>query len=328
MWLLPRERRRRPHDTHLVPAKGPRGLAADAQAHDPYERPEFAPDQAREIVRYLSDHHGLAPDEARPYFYRAEKRPQLENIEAGELKETCVRCHIGARFFTQRRTEEEWDLLKGMHIGYFPVIEFQTFRSASPLAGDAPAENAGSEWRADRVLKTLKADYPLETPEWKRYRAKGTGRGIAGRWLLKTHQPGEGPASGVVTFAKAGDDYTYSAEILLADGSRHQREGKGVLYGGYSWRGSSNGDGLGELREVLMLSDDGSKLEGRIFSGTYGELGLDATLVRLGGRSANCRRLASLGEGGRGNGFGHDHGRELHGRHPHRRSRFSARACP
>ncbi len=242
----------------------------------------LTPDQARAIVRYLSDHHGLAPEEARPYFYRAEKRPQLENIEEGELKETCVRCHIGARFFTQRRTEEEWDLLKGMHIGYFPVIEFQTFRGASPLAGDAPAENTGSEWRADRVLETLKADYPLETPEWKRYKAKGTGRGIAGRWLLITHQPGEGPASGIVTFDKAGDDYTYSAEILLVDGSRHQREGKGVLYGGYSWRGSSNGDGLGELREVLMLSEDGSKLEGRIFSGTYGELGLDATLVRLG----------------------------------------------
>jgi len=266
----------------------------------------LSPDEARQIVRYLSDHHGLAPEEARPYFYRAEKRPQRETFEDEEMTQTCVRCHLGARFLTQRRTPEEWDLLKGMHIGYFPVVEFQTFRGASPLAGDAPSQGNGDgngngkEWRADRVLAKLAKLYPLETPEWKRFQAKGAARGIAGRWLLTTHQPGKGPVSGVLTVTKAGDDYTYSGEVLLADGAQHRREGKGVLYAGYSWRGRSTGDGLGEVREVLMLSADGSELEGRFFHGTYGELGLDVTMSRLGEDpriSAVLPRSASAGSG-------------------------------
>lgn len=243
---------------------------------------DLSAEQARAIVRYLSDHHGLAPAEERPYFYRAEKRPQLETIEDKDTEETCVRCHLGARFLTQRRTKEEWELLKGMHIGYFPLIEFQTFRGPSPLSGDAPASEASEEWRADGVIEKLAKDYPLDTPEWRAFKAKGAPRPLDGRWLLVTHQPGKGPAAGVVTMAKSGDDYTYRGEIRLADGSRHSRSGKGVLYGGYSWRGSSEGDGLGNQREVLMLSDDGAMLEGRFFAGTFGELGLDVRLERLG----------------------------------------------
>ncbi len=240
---------------------------------------DLTPDQARQIVRYLSDHHGLAPEEARPYFYQAEERPHLESFpDNKELEETCVRCHTAARFLTQRRTAEEWDLLNGMHVGYFPVTEFLAFRGPTPTSGDT----SKSEWRSDRVLKELAKRYPLVTPEWKAFQAKGSGRGVAGRWLLQTHQPGEGPVSGIVTISKAGEDYTYTADTLLPDGSRHTREGKGVLYAGYSWRGTSKGTGLGELREVLMLSDDGSTLTGRLFHGTYGELGLDATLTRLG----------------------------------------------
>ncbi|HSF16399.1 MAG TPA: quinohemoprotein amine dehydrogenase subunit alpha [Vicinamibacteria bacterium] len=246
---------------------------------------DLSPEQARGIVRYLADHHGLAPEEARPYFYAAENRPKLENIEDEEIRDTCVRCHLGARFLTQRRTKEEWELLKGMHIGYFPLIEFQTFRAASPLAGDSPSEGGenGTGWRADRVLDKLAKTYPLETPEWKRFAAKRSKRTLEGRWLLRTHQPGRGPASGVVSMVLQGEDYVYEGDIVLADGSRRRREGKGVLYAGYTWRGTSHGEGLGELREVLMLSEDGSKLAGRFFEGTFGELGLDVSLERLGG---------------------------------------------
>ncbi len=61
-----------------------------------------------------------------------------------------------------------------------------------------------------------------------------------------------------------------------------RREGKGILYAGYSWRGSSKGTGLGELREVLMLSEDGTEIEGRFFRGAYSEIGFDVKLTRLG----------------------------------------------
>lgn len=243
---------------------------------------DLSPDQARAIVRYLADHHGLAPEEERPYFYRAEKRPQLESMKDEEIEQTCVRCHLGARFLTQRRTEEEWGLLKGMHMGYFPIIEFQTFRGepndGEPEGAAAPA----TEWRVDRVLRKLAKDYPLETSAWRSFQAKGAPRSIEGRWLLATHEPGKGPVAGVVTLRREDDDYAYAGEIVLADGTRHPREGKGVLFGGYSWRGTSSGAGLGDLHEVLILSEDGNELSGRFYAGAFGELGLEVRLSRLG----------------------------------------------
>lgn len=251
---------------------------------------DLTPAQAREIVRYLSDHHGLAPEEARPFFYRAEKRPRIEKFEDEELSATCVRCHLGARFATQRRTTEEWNLLKGMHIGYFPVIESQTFRGPSPMNDGGvfgPDSNVGdgSKWRADRVLAKLAEAYPFDTPAYRSFRAKQSTRQIAGSWILKSHIPAQGPVSGVVTFEGADGDYTYSAELTRADGTAITRTGEGVLYGGYSWRGRSSAPNAGpasELREVMMLSKDSSKLTGRWFYGTYGELGADVSLTRLG----------------------------------------------
>jgi quinohemoprotein amine dehydrogenase len=268
----------------------------------------LTPEQAREAVRYLSDHHGLAPEEERPVFYRAEKRRQLETFEGEDelVEQTCVRCHPGASFMTQRRTKEEWALLKGMHLGYFPVIEYQTFRGPSESAGDSSEESGTdgeedpSRWRVDIVLDKLALKYPLETPEWKSFRAKGAGPGPEGRWLLSTHLTGKGPASGVIDITGQNGDYTYRGEIRLANGTTHERTGKGVLYGGYSWRGSSNGSGLGERRDVLMFSEGGRSMTGRFFNGVFGELGIDVTLTRLGNDpevSAVWPRSAKVGAG-------------------------------
>ena len=245
---------------------------------------DLTPDQARQVVRYLSDNHGLAPEESRPYFYHAEKRPQREIIADQQIVDTCVRCHTGARFMTQRRTSEEWKLLKGMHIGYFPVIESQTFRGPSPLADpDAyDLDDIENKWRADVVLEKLASQFPFETPEWKAYRAKGSTREIEGQWLLKSREIGKGPITGIVVFSGSEGNYTYTAQINLSDGRTIEREGRGVLYGGFSWRGRSTGPVFGERREVMMLSSDGSQLSGRLFYGSYGELGVDISLKRIG----------------------------------------------
>jgi quinohemoprotein amine dehydrogenase len=258
-------------------------------------RVQLSPDQAKEVVRYLSNEHGLAPAEARSIFYRAEKRPQLETAVSQEVGETCNRCHLAAWYLSQRRTKEEWGLLKGMHLGYFPIIEFQTFRGpapgeqgpddaphAQPAAASAPPSKDDERWRVDRVLDYLAEHYGLETPEWKEFRSKKGGVDLAGRWLLTTHQPSKGLISGTYTFEKSADGYTSRADLRLADGTAERRTGKGVLYSDLSWRGLSDGPALKDQREVLMLSDDGSELSGRFFRGEYGELGLDVRLVRLG----------------------------------------------
>ena len=110
--------------------KAPEGWGATLKRMLRTGQVQLSPEQAKEIVRYLSDHHGLAPAEARPVFYRAEKRPVHDKIFDYEVRVTCTACHIGARFLSQRRSEEEWMLLKGMHLGYFPIVEYQGFRSA------------------------------------------------------------------------------------------------------------------------------------------------------------------------------------------------------
>ena len=244
----------------------------------------LSPDQAREVVRYLSDHHGLAPEEARPFFHRAERRPVLETEADREIEVTCMRCHLAARYATQRRSPEEWDLLKGMHLGYFPVVESQTFRGGGGEDPDGlePEDPNTDSWRVDRVLRKLSDRYPLVTPEWRAFQAKKGQRSLEGRWLVNAHVPSRGEITGEVSFASKGTGYGYEARLIDPDGESIRRSGEGFLYGGYTWRGRSSGEELGELREVFMLSDDGSSLSGRAFRGAFGELGLDVRLVRLG----------------------------------------------
>ena len=43
----------------------------------------FEPAEARDVLRYLSDHHGLAPEEAKPAAFEVERR-QIEYTYAGD----------------------------------------------------------------------------------------------------------------------------------------------------------------------------------------------------------------------------------------------------
>jgi quinohemoprotein amine dehydrogenase len=85
------------------------------------------PEEARQIVKYLSNSHGLAPEEARPAFYEAEKRVIDEKLPDESLRATCILCHSLGRVLSQRRSREEWELLGNMHVGLFPVVSFHAF---------------------------------------------------------------------------------------------------------------------------------------------------------------------------------------------------------
>ena len=138
----------------------------------------------------------------------------------------------------------------------------------------------------DQVLDQLKEKYPFETTAWRSYRAKGPGPGIAGRWFFRGSQPGSGPIGGIVEFRPddgSEGNYGYEANLVHADGTAERRLGAGVLYGGFSFRGRARGDRLEQRRAALLLSDDGQTLTGRLFSGRFGEDGLDVTLTRATG---------------------------------------------
>src|SRR5438132_13251512 len=100
---------------------------------------KLQPTEAREIVRYLADHHGLAPDEAKPAAFEVE-REQIDFKYSGdkETERTCTNCHSMGRVISQRRTKEEWELLIAMHRGYYPLSDFQAFRRLGPPPRDQP----------------------------------------------------------------------------------------------------------------------------------------------------------------------------------------------
>src|SRR5262249_49975734 len=54
------------------------------------------PEEARDILRYLSNNNGLAPEEAKPVFWEAEhrlSRDQSDKIPDDALQHTCNYCH-------------------------------------------------------------------------------------------------------------------------------------------------------------------------------------------------------------------------------------------
>jgi quinohemoprotein amine dehydrogenase len=91
------------------------------------------PESARQVLRYLANHQGLAPSEAEPGRFVVERRSDDWQYAANDSTDrTCRACHSMGRVILQRRTGEEWGLLVAMHRGYSPGVDFQGFRGGSP----------------------------------------------------------------------------------------------------------------------------------------------------------------------------------------------------
>jgi len=246
------------------------------------------PAQARETLRYLSNELGLAPEEARPARFEVERRLVDFTYSDKDTHKTCSLCHSIGRAMLQRRTKEEWDLLVAMHRGYYPLVDFQGFRSMAPLPTEPGPDGRPPDRRqpVDKALDHLKAAFPLRTPEWADWSANRRLPRLAGRWALRGHEPGFGPVFGEVEMtAKPGtdDEFTTVARYVSPrDGPTVERRGQGIVYTGFQWRGRSTA-GEDTRREVMSVERDGQAISGRWFSGAYDEKGQDVTLTRLGG---------------------------------------------
>src|SRR6202049_2977079 len=76
----------------------------------------LTPPEARSMVKYLSAKHGLAPEEARPVLYDAERRIHDETKVASEsVRKACTKCHGLARTFSWRRSLDDWKELASTH---------------------------------------------------------------------------------------------------------------------------------------------------------------------------------------------------------------------
>ena len=227
------------------------------------------PEEAREILRYLSNNNGLAPEEAKPAFWEAEHRmfrDQSDKIPDDALQHTCNYCHTIGRVLTQRRTRDDYEKLINMHLGLFPGAEnqlrprrpggpqaevpaaFYAPTGGNPSVAAAAPEPVNTNMRADgkdpadAAIDYLSKAQPLMTPEWAAWKAVMRSPKLEGKWMLTGYQQGKGRIFGTVTI-EAGpspDDFVTKVDIeYTSTGAAVSRTGKGIIYTGYSWRGRS-----------------------------------------------------------------------------------------
>ena len=248
------------------------------------------PSDAREVVKYLSDHLGLAPEEAKPGAFEVERRLIDYKYSANtDTENVCSSCHSMGRVILQRRTEDDWNLLVAMHRGWYPLVDGQVFRRFGP-----PSREPGPDGRPpdnrhpmDKALAHLKSAFPLTTPEWSAWSATMRSPRIEGTWALSGDEPGEGPVYGrvIVKAGAAPDEFTTDVRYTYARSGRTvTRAGRVLIYTGYQWRGRTTvgGDDATSLREVMFVERDWQTIAGRWFAGGYDERGLDVKLTRVG----------------------------------------------
>lgn len=264
--------------------KAPEGWQTSVRRMATLNGVELEPDAAREIVRYLANQHGLAPEEANPGRFEVERR-MIDYTYAADkdTESTCKACHSMGRVLLQRRTREEWELLVAMHRGYYPTVDFQGFRRFGP-----PPDSGDGRHPMDKAIEHLAKAFPLETPAWRAWSATMRPPRLAGTWLLSGQEPGAGPIHGRVIISAdpaRPDEFTTDITYQYArDGRRVSRRGRALIYTGFQWRGRSLAGNAeaSALREVMTVDRDWQTISGRWFTGGYDELGPDVTLRRLG----------------------------------------------
>lgn len=257
----------------------------------------LTPTEARDIVRYLSTRHGLAPEESKPVMHYAERRVHDEaaTLDAA-LVASCGRCHEVARALSWRRTADGWKQFvdtHGQRYGFKPDPD---------------------------VVAQLGKSAPFFSREWAAWSAKPQAPNLTGRWLVTAHLQGRGRFSGEMDIQSAdGDDLSTRVRLRsVGDGGVVDRTGRSVVYGGTAWRGRSRGasapnapgDPATEAREAMWVSPDGTRIEGRWFWGPYDELGFDVTMLRAKSEAvitivdppalkagSNATRLRIIGDG-------------------------------
>jgi quinohemoprotein amine dehydrogenase len=226
------------------------------------------PAEARDIVKYLSSSHGLAPEEAGPVMYDPERRVHEETeIPTQSLSDTCTKCHSFARALSWRRSLADWQQFADAHAARYKI--------ASTV----------------EAVEFLSRTAPLHTPAWDAWSSRASKQDLAGRWLVAAFVPGHGNYYGEMQIDRAGDG-EYNTHVNLTsvkDGSRVLRSGRSAVFGDYAWRGRSKGTGPvssapddpgSEAREVLLIAPDQSTAEGRWFWGQYQEFEFNVKMRR------------------------------------------------
>jgi quinohemoprotein amine dehydrogenase len=250
------------------------------------------PATAREVVRYLSNNLGLAPEEARPAAFEVERRlVDYKYTASSDAEGVCNKCHSLGRVISQRRTREEWNLLIAMHRGWYPLVDNQAFRRGGPAPRDPSPDGRPPDTRhpVEKAVAHLARTFPLKTPEWAAWSATMRPARLEGVWTLSGHEIGKGPVYGrmvIKAVPSAPDEFTTDITLIYSrTGELLTRTGQANVYTGFQWRGLSRQGANDDtaLREVMFVDRDWRTMDGRWFTGGYDEIGIDVKLERAGG---------------------------------------------
>jgi quinohemoprotein amine dehydrogenase len=248
------------------------------------------PATARQVVKYLANNHGLAPEEAKPATWEVEKRwIDFKYPANADAESACNKCHSLGRVISQRRTRGEWELLIAMHRGWYPLVDNQAFRRMGPAPRGRSTDGRPPDTRhpVEKAIDHLAETFPLKTSEWSAWSANMRPARLDGTWTLSGWELGKGAIYGQVTIAvdpATPDEFTTNATYRVArTGETITRTGRAIVYTGFQWRGRSTASSDNSaLREVMTIDRDWRHMEGRWFTGGYDELGLDIKLDRIG----------------------------------------------
>ena len=248
------------------------------------------PATARHVVKYLANHLGLAPEEARPAAFEVERRQSADKYTANsDTESVCTKCHSLGRVISQRRTRREWQLLVMLHRGLYPQVDFQAFQRSAAASSTAASSDQPVDKRppVQKAVDHLVSAFPLQTPAWKAWSASMRSPSIVGSWAIRGWEPGKGAVYGraeIKAASNASDEFTTELSYSYAtSGVRVTRTGQTIVYTGYQWRGRSDSKTPDEppLREVMWVDREWKTVTGRWFTGGYDELGLDVELHRI-----------------------------------------------
>jgi quinohemoprotein amine dehydrogenase len=266
---------------------------------------------ARDVVRYLSNNLGLAPEEARPAAFEVERRlVDYKYTASSDAEGVCNKCHSLGRVISQRRTREEWNLLIAMHRGWYPLVDNQAFRRGGPAPRDPSPDGRPPDTRhpVEKAVAHLARTFPLKTPEWAAWSATMRPARLEGTWAISGHEIGKGPVYGrmvIKAVPSAPDEFTTDITMIYSrTGERLTRTGQANVYTGFQWRGRSTQGANDDtaLREVMFVDRDWRTMDGRWFTGGYDEVGVDIKAERMGaeprvlGTDRTALRAGSAGQ--------------------------------
>jgi quinohemoprotein amine dehydrogenase len=250
---------------------------------------QIDPPAARDVLKYLANNLGLAPEEAQKAAFEAEKRMIDYHYPDKDTDTVCSKCHSLGRVISQRRSKSEWELLIAMHRGYYPLSDFQAFRRGGPPLTEPGPDGRPPDNRhpMDKVIPHLASELSLQTPEWSAWSANMRVPKLAGRWAFSGYQAGHGAYYGETTIsagANEGEFTTDTRYVRTKTGETVTRTGKALVYTGFQWRGRSSEGATDKdgWREVMFLDRNQREMTGRWFTGAYEETGIDVTMTRIG----------------------------------------------